>query len=101
MGQELAAEPMLQSLYQSLFAPYEQFYTQNDYLRIRQYFDCHLDGTEERHALDTYQIAVHLSESQKNADLVMEGALRFLNLQAALWDDLYDLLKKLSPNSLT
>ncbi len=101
MGQELAAESMLQSFYQSLFVPYQSFYTSSDYLRVSKYFDCHLDGTEKQHALDTYQIAARLSECPDNSALVLEGATRFLDLQAMLWDGLYELLKSLAPESMT
>lgn len=102
MGQELAAEPMLQSLYQTIFEPYESLYTSSDYLKISQYFDCHLNGTEKQHALDTYEIADRLvKESTENESLIIEGATRFLKLQADLWDELLELLKKLTQNSLT
>lgn len=101
MAQELAAEPMLKSLYRAIFLPYRSFYSFYDYKKISKYFLCHLDGTEKQHALDTYQIASHLSKDPENAALILEGATRFLELQAMLWDGLYELLKKLAPQSVT
>lgn len=87
-GQEMAAESMLRTFYQTLFLPYTKYYSGSKFEDVQAYFLCHLNGTEERHGQDAREAAFHFCQTEQDIDIVLKAANAFLEIQAKLWDGL-------------
>ncbi len=92
---ELAADNMLDNFRKALFAPYQGYYTPEEYTKLTEFFTAHKDDSidggdieaqHERMARGAAERACR--DGLQNVDEVREGGLEFLNVQEKLWDGL-------------
>lgn len=91
---ETAANSMLINFYESFFACYKGYYTEEAFNNLVEYFQVHINGLEENHANDAKRAAKKTCSSQLGLNAVIQGAYSFLDGQAYLWDGLHVELKK-------
>jgi pyrroloquinoline quinone (PQQ) biosynthesis protein C len=95
-AQESAASSMLSHFYNAFFKKYENHYQNTQsFTNITKYFDEHLDGTEEQHALNAEKIVQKRYNDRKNISEISYGVDKFLKAQSQLWDGLLKKLKSL------
>ncbi len=90
---ETAAHPMLTNFYGSIFLPYMNYYTEEEYYNITEYFLIHTSGLELNHANNAKYSAEKMATNLDNLNLLGEGCALFLDSQSILWDGLYRELK--------
>lgn len=95
LAHEGAADDMLDNFRKTVFEPYRQHYTEEQYTKLIQYYTAHKDDTveggdvEKQHQEQALRIVTDMISNEKNAEkLILEGGKRFLVAQAKLWSGL-------------
>lgn len=100
-AQESTASGMLKHFYNSFFKSYINHYNDSKiFSNISEYFNEHLDGTEEEHAANAERIVEKRCCDKKNLPEILYGINGFLEAQSQLWDGLHRTLKSLDNNAV-
>lgn len=99
---ELAADGMLENFRESFFEPYSGYYKPEEYEKVMEFYKAHRDDEVENGDVELEHeriakriIENYLSESPDKIDEIKEGALTFLDRQAALWTEMMQRLDQI------
>jgi hypothetical protein len=100
-AQEEAATEMLNIFLNSFFKPYAFHYRdENEFSEIIEYFTCHLDGLEERHAENAKRCLFGRCNCMNDQGIAIKAIERMLNAQSNMWNELENGLKKLENKTI-
>jgi len=95
-AQEAAAVEMLNNFLNAFFKPYSGFYqSKQEFLDIIEYFTCHLDGLEQRHAEDAKRNLFKQCKSTNDVRIAVLALKKMLSAQSNMWNELQIGLSKL------
>lgn len=84
-AQEEAATEMLTSFMSAFFEPYQSYYNNGDFKNLIEYFICHIDGLEERHADDARNCLLQWCKTEKDLEIAINSINKILSAQSNLW----------------
>lgn len=94
-AQEEAATQMLKTFLDCFFEPYRHQYPRKEYEEITEYFTCHLDGLEERHADDAKYCLFQRCKSSDDIGTAVSSISKILSAQGEMWVELQGKLSSL------
>jgi hypothetical protein len=94
-AQEEAATDMLNLFLSAFFAPYQSFYEEKEYQTLIEYFTCHVDGLEERHADEAKECLLQWCKQKHDVQIAVAAVSRILEAQSNLWLSLKKSLSRL------
>ena len=84
-AQEEAATAMLQGFLNCFFEPYRHLYPKRDFEEITEYFTCHLNGLEERHADEAKSCLFQRCKSSSDTEIAITSISKILTAQSKMW----------------
>ncbi len=94
-AQEAAATAMLAIFMKSFFEPYRSYYSNKEYREITEYFHCHLDGLEERHADEAKYCLFQQCKTFKDIETAIATINKLLAAQSTMWIALKEKLQSI------
>lgn len=84
-AQEEAAKAMLQIFREAFFEPYRHSYSNKEFNDITEYFSCHLNGLEERHADEAKYCLFKRCNTAKDLEIAVASISKILSAQRKMW----------------
>jgi len=84
-AQETVANRMLKKILEVFFVPYQHYYSGEEFSDLTEYFNCHINGLEERHALDMRDSLIRNCQNVRQWQEANDQVTSFLNAQLKLW----------------
>ncbi|KAB2879747.1 hypothetical protein F9K33_07895 [bacterium] len=89
-AQEEVATDMLKSFLSAWFRPYKFLYSLQEYDEVEEYFRCHIDGLEERHAEDAKNSVIKQIKTSQDMNIALTSIRDILVAQSNMWVSLYE-----------
>lgn len=97
-AQEAAATTMLTVFMKSFFEPYKNYYSNKEYQEITEYFHCHLEGLEERHADEAKYCLFQQCYTPEDIEIAIASISTILTAQSNMWVALKEKLQSITIN---
>jgi pyrroloquinoline quinone (PQQ) biosynthesis protein C len=84
-AQEEAATKMLRTFMTCFFEPYRHLYPESEYEDVTEYFTCHLNGLEERHADEAKFCLLQQCNTSNDEEMALASISKMLKAQSDMW----------------